>query len=101
MVVDARLHGRRFSSRACKKARGTIEELHERGLLPTKFIRYGNAVHAVILSSRTMPGLRLLTASLYELRREVCGRSDLLYLCMTLTGNDRGSRGGREMMLKK
>jgi len=30
-----------FSSRALQEGRsGTIEELHERGLLPTKFIRY-------------------------------------------------------------
>lgn len=91
----------RFSSRALQEGRsGTIEELHERGLLPTKFIRYGNAVPRVDLVNRTMPGLRILTASYTSIRREgVRQEGDLLYLCMTLTGTTVGSRGGREMML--
>jgi hypothetical protein len=78
----------------------TIEELHERGLLPTKFIRYGNAVPRVDLVNRTMPGLRILTASYTSVRREgVRQEGDLLYLCMTLTGTTVGSRCGREMIL--
>ena len=91
----------RFSSRALQEGRsGTIEELHERGLLPTKFIRYGNAVPRVDLVNRTMPGLRILTAGFTSVRREgVRQEGDLLYLCMTLTGTTVGSRGGREMML--
>jgi hypothetical protein len=91
----------RFSSRALQEGRsGTIEELHERGLLPTKFIRYGNAVPRVDLVNRTMPGLRILTASYTSIRREgVRQEGDLLYLCMTLAGTTVGSRGGREMML--
>jgi len=92
----------RFSSRALlQEGRSeTIEELHERGLLPTKFIRYGNAVPRVDLVNRTMPGLRILTASYTSIRREaVRQEGDLLYLCMTLTGTTVGSRGGREMML--
>jgi AraC-like DNA-binding protein len=91
----------RFSSRALQEGRsGTIEELHERGLLPTRFIRYGNAVPRVDLVNRTMPGLRILTASYTSIRREgVRQEGDLLYLCMTLTGTTVGSRGGREMML--
>src|SRR6266702_3914951 len=91
----------RFSSRALQEGRsGTIEELHERGLLPTKFIRYGNAVPRVDLVNRTMPGLRILTASYTSIRREgVRQEGDLLYLCMTLTGTTVGSRGGRERML--
>jgi AraC-like DNA-binding protein len=92
----------RFSSRALlQEGRSeTIEELHERGLLPTKFIRYGNAVPRVDLVNRTMPGLRILTASYTSIRREgVRQEGDLLYLCMTLTGTTVGSRGGREMTL--
>ena len=92
----------RFSSRALPEdGRGkTIEELHERGLLPTRFIRYGSAVPRVDLVNRTMPGLRLLTASYTSVRREgVRQEGDLLYLCMTLTGTTVGSRGGREMIL--
>jgi AraC-like DNA-binding protein len=92
----------RFSSRALPQEgrSGTIDELHERGLLPTKFIRYGNAVPRVDLVNRTMPGLRILTASYTSIRREgVRQEGDLLYLCMTLTGTTVGSRGGREMML--
>jgi AraC-like DNA-binding protein len=92
----------RFSSRALpEEGRGrTIEELHERGLLPTKFIRYGDAVPRVDLVNRTMPGLRILTASYTSIRREgVRQEGDLLYLCMTLTGTTVGSRGGREMIL--
>jgi AraC-like DNA-binding protein len=92
----------RFSSRALsKEGRGkTIEELHERGLLPTKFIRYGNAAPRVDLVNRTMPGLRILTAGYTSVRREgVRQEGDLLYLCMTLTGTTVGSRGGREMVL--
>lgn len=92
----------RFSSRALpEEGRGkTLEELHERGLLPTKFIRYGDVVPRVDLVNRTMPGLRILTASYTSIRREgVRQEGDLLYLCMTLTGTTVGSRGGREMIL--
>jgi AraC-like DNA-binding protein len=92
----------RFSSRASpQEGRGrTLEELHERGLLPTRFIRYGNAAPRVDLVNRTMPGLRILTASYASVRREgVRQEGDLLYLCMTLTGTTVGSRGGREMIL--
>src|SRR3974390_3117144 len=39
-----------------------LEELHERGLLPTRFMRYSNAASRVDLVNRTMPGLRILTA---------------------------------------
>ena len=55
----------RFSSCALPEdGRGKpLEELHERGLLPTKFMRYGNAAPRVDLVNRTMPGLRILTAS--------------------------------------
>jgi AraC-like DNA-binding protein len=93
----------RFSSRALpQEGRGnTTEELHERGLLPTKFIRYGNAVPQIELVNRTMPGLRILTASYTGIRREgVRQEGDLLYLCLTLTGTTVGSRRGREMMLR-
>jgi AraC-like DNA-binding protein len=92
----------RFSSRVLpEEGRGkTIEELHERGLLPTRFVRYGDAVPRVDLVNRTMPGLRILTASYASIRREgVRQEGDLLYLCMTLTGTTVGSRGGREMVL--
>jgi AraC-like DNA-binding protein len=77
-----------------------LEELHERGLLPTKFIGYGNAAPQVDLVNRTMPGLRILTASYTSVRREgVRQEGDLLYLCMTLSGTTVGSRGGQEMVL--
>jgi AraC-like DNA-binding protein len=92
----------RFSSCALPKdGRGkALEELHERGLLPTKFIHYGNAAPRVDLVNRTMPGLRILTAGFTSVRREgVRQEGDLLYLCMTLTGTTVGSRGGREMVL--
>src|SRR5258708_31857663 len=87
----------RFSSCALPKdGRGkALEELHERGLLPTKFIHYGNAAPRVDLINRTMPGLRILTAGFTSVRREgVRQEGDLLYLCMTLTGTTVGSRGG-------
>jgi AraC-like DNA-binding protein len=92
----------RFSSCALPEdGRGkALEELHERGLLPTRFIRYGNAAARVDLVNRTMPGLRILTASYASVRREgVRQDGDLLYLCMTLTGTTAGSRRGREMIL--
>src|SRR5206468_10202177 len=92
----------RFSSRALPdQGRGkALEELHERGLLPTKFVRYGNAAPRVDLVNRTMPGLRILTASYASVRREgVRQEGDLLYLCMTLSGTTLGSQRGREMVL--
>ena len=92
----------RFSSRALPQERrgNTIEELHERGLLPTRFVRYGNAVPRVDLVNRIMPGLRILTASCTSIRREgVRQEGDLLYFCMTLTGTTVGSRSGCEMVL--
>jgi AraC-like DNA-binding protein len=92
----------RFSSRASpQEGRGrTLEELHERGLLPTRFILHGNAAPRIDLVNRTMPGLRILTASYASVRREgVRQEGDLLYLCMTLTGTTVGSRGGREIIL--
>jgi AraC-like DNA-binding protein len=92
----------RFSSRSLPKhGRGkALEQLHERGLLPTRFVRYGNTAPRVDLVNRTMPGLRILTASFTSVRREsVRQEGDLLYLCMTLTGTTVGSQGGREMIL--
>ena len=86
----------RFSSGALPENGRALEELHERGLLPTRFIRYGNAAARVDLVNRTMPGLRILTASYASVRREgVRQEGDLLYLCLTLTGTTVGSRGGR------
>jgi AraC-like DNA-binding protein len=92
----------RFSSRALPQEQqgNTIEELHERGLLPTRFVHYGNAVPRVDLVNRIMPGLRILTASCTSIRREgVRQEGDLLYFCMNLTGTTVGSRSGREMVL--
>jgi len=77
-----------------------LEELYDHGLLPTKFMRYGNAVPHVDLVNRTMPGLRILTASYTSvLRQGVRQEGDLLYLCMTLSGTTLGSRRGHEMVL--
>lgn len=92
----------RFSSCALPEdGRGeALEELHERGLLPTKFMRYGNAAPRVDLVNRTMPGLRILTASYTSVLREgVRQEGDLLYLCMTLSGTTVGSQRGHEMVL--
>jgi AraC-like DNA-binding protein len=92
----------RFSSCALPEdGRGkALEELHERGLLPTKFMRYGNAAPRVDLVNRTMPGLRILTASYTSVLREgVRQEGDLLYLCMTLSGTTVGSQRGHEMAL--
>jgi AraC-like DNA-binding protein len=92
----------RFSSRALPEdGRGkALEELHERGLLPTKFMRYGNAAPLVDLVNRAMPGLRILTANYTSVLREgVRQEGDLLYLCMTLSGTTVGSRRGHEMVL--
>src|SRR5258708_3201967 len=92
----------RFSSCALPEdGRGkSLEELHERGLLPNKFMRYGNAAPQVDLVNRTMPGLRILTASYTSVLREgVRQEGDLLYLCMTLSGTTVGSRRGHEMVL--
>jgi AraC-like DNA-binding protein len=92
----------RFSSCALPEdGRGkALEELHERGLLPTKFMRYGNAAPRVDLVNRTMPGLRILTASYTSVLREgVRQEGDFLYLCMTLSGTTVGSQRGHEMVL--
>jgi AraC-like DNA-binding protein len=63
-------------------------------------MRYNNAASRVDLVNRTMPGLRILTASYMSVLREgVRQDGDLLYLCMTLSGTTVGSRGGREMVL--
>jgi AraC-like DNA-binding protein len=92
----------RFSNCALPEdGRGkALEELYERGLLPTKFMRYGNDAPRVDLVNRTMPGLRILTASYTSILREgVRQEGDLLYLCMTLSGTTVGSRRGDEMVL--
>jgi AraC-like DNA-binding protein len=92
----------RFSSRALREdgPGKALEELHERGLLPSKFMRCGNASPRVDLVNRTMPGLRILTASYTSVLREgVRQEGDLLYLCMTLSGTTVGSRRGHEMIL--
>ena len=95
----------RFSSCALpEQGRGkSIEELHERGLLVTKFTPYGEAVPQVDFVNRSMPGLRILTASYAGVRREGVPqdrqRWHLLYLCMTLTGTSLASRRAREMVL--
>lgn len=92
----------RFSSRTLPdQGRGDeLDALHERGLLPTKFVRCGSAAPRVDLVNRTMPGLRILTASYASIRREgVRQEGDLLYLCMTLSGTTLGSQRGREMVL--
>ena len=92
----------RFSSSTLpEEGRGKrLQELHERGLLPTKFSAYGSAVPRVELVNRMMPGLRILTASFTSVRREsVRQEGDVLYLCMTLTGTSLASRRGRQMIL--
>jgi AraC-like DNA-binding protein len=97
----------RFSSCALpEQGRGrAIEELCERGSLVTKFTPYGEALPQVDFVNRSMPGLRILTATYAGVRRE--GVPDKtgqqggnhLYLCMTLSGTSLASRRAREMVL--
>jgi AraC-like DNA-binding protein len=97
----------RFSSGALpQQGRGKlIEELHERGLLGFKFTPHGEALPQVDFVNRSMPGLRILTATYAGVRREAVPNktgqqgSDLLYLCLTLAGTSVVSRRAREMVL--
>lgn len=97
----------RFSSRALpRQGRGrAIEELHERGLLATRFVPCGQAVPRVDLTRRTLPGLAVLNASYAGLRhagglaRSGQPGSDDLFLCMILSGTSVASRHAREVTL--
>lgn len=97
----------RFSSAALpEQGRGrAMDELHERGLLATRFKPCGQAVPHVDLANRIMPGLRILTAAYAGVRHESGpakagqhGGEDLS-LCMILTGTSLASRGAREVVL--
>jgi AraC-like DNA-binding protein len=93
----------RFSSRALpEEGRDkAIEELHERGLLMFKFTPYGETLPQVDFANRSMPGLRILTATYAGVRREAVPDKpgDHLYLCMTLKGTSRATRRAQEMVL--
>src|SRR6266700_6363585 len=97
----------RFSSCALPQhGRGKlIEELHERGLLGFKFTPHGEALPQVDFVNRSMPGLRILTATYANVRREAVPNKsgqqggDHLYFCMTLAGTSVVSRRAREMVL--
>ncbi len=97
----------RFSTAALpEQGRGrAMDELHERGLLGFKFAPYGEALPHVDFVNRSMPGLRILTATYAGVRREAVpdktGRqgSGHLYLCITLAGTSVVSRRAREMVL--
>jgi AraC-like DNA-binding protein len=97
----------RFSSSALSEQRcgKAMEELHERGLLATRFTPCGQALPHVDLANRIMPGLRVLTATYAGIRHESvpakAGQqgADDLSLCMILTGTSLASRRGREVVL--
>src|SRR5690348_137049 len=92
----------RFSSRALPvQGRGkAIEDLHERGLLPIRFTRYGEALSQIDFVNRSMPGLALLTGSYAGVRRQGAQEAgDYLYLCVTLSGTSLASWRAREMVL--
>jgi AraC-like DNA-binding protein len=97
----------RFSSCALpQQGRGKlIEELHDRGLLGFRFTPHGEGLPHVDFVNRSMPGLRILTATYAGVRREaVPSKSgqqggDHLYLCLTLAGTSVVSRRAREMVL--
>ncbi len=97
----------RFSTAALpEQGRGrAMDELHERGLLGFKFAPYGEALPHVDFVNRSMPGLRILTATYAGVRREAVpdktGQqgSGHLYLCITLAGTSVVSRRAREMVL--
>ena len=97
----------RFSSCALpEQGRGkAIEELRERGLLATRFTPYGEALPQVDFANRSMPGLRILTASYAGVRHESVPAKtgqqggDDLYLCIILTGTSLASRLAREVVL--
>jgi AraC-like DNA-binding protein len=97
----------RFSTAALPQQRRgrAMDELHERGLLGFKFAPYGEALPHVDFVNRSMPGLRILTATYAGVRREAVpdktGQqgSGHLYLCMTLAGTSVVSRRAREMVL--
>jgi AraC-like DNA-binding protein len=97
----------RFSTAALpEQGRGrAMDELHERGLLGFKFAPYGEALPHVDFVNRSMPGLRILTATYAGVRREAVpdktGQqgSGHLYLCMTLAGTSVVSWRAREMVL--
>jgi AraC-like DNA-binding protein len=83
----------------------TLEELHERGLLATRFTPYGEALPRVDFANRIMPGLRVLTATYAGVRHESVpvkggqqGTADL-FLCMILNGTSLARRRGREVVL--
>jgi AraC-like DNA-binding protein len=92
----------RFSSSALPvEGRGkAIEALHERGLLGTKFTRYGEGLPQVDFVNRSMPGLAILTGSFTSVHRQGAQEAgDYLYLCMTLSGTSLASWRAREMVL--
>jgi AraC-like DNA-binding protein len=96
----------RFSSRALpEQGRGkAIEELHERGLLMFKFSPYSETLPQVDFANRSMPGLRILTATYAGVRRKAVPdktgqQGDLLFLCVTLTGTSLVSRRAQELVL--
>ena len=97
----------RFSSCALpEEGRGkAMEELHERGLLASKFTPSGESSPQVDFTSRIMPGLRILTATYAGVRHESVPASagqrggDDLSLCMILNGASLARRGAREVVL--
>jgi AraC-like DNA-binding protein len=92
----------RFSSCALPaQGRGkAIADLHERGLLPIRFTRYGEALPQIDFVNRSMPGLALLTGSYAGVRRQGAQEAgDYLYLCVTLSGTSLASWRTREMVL--
>jgi AraC-like DNA-binding protein len=98
----------RFSSRALPAyGRGrAIEELHERGLLLSRFTPQGEAPPQVDVVSRSLPGLRILGASYSGVRHEGAptrsraSDGEDLALCMILSGTSLATRTSREVLLR-
>jgi AraC-like DNA-binding protein len=93
----------RFSTSALpEQGRGkAMDELHERGLMATRFTPYGDALPRVDFANRCLPGLRILTATYAGVRHGSvpAKAADDLFLCMILTGTSLASRRAREVVL--
>ena len=92
----------RFSTSALPvSGRGkAIEELYERGLLPTRFTSCDGAVPHIAFTRRVMSGLDILTGSYAFLRHEGVARDSDLYLWITVVGTRTARRRERELVLR-
>ena len=101
-VLAADVTVTRFSTSALPvSGRGkAIEELYERGLLPTRFTSCDGAVPHIAFTRRVMSGLDILTGSYAFLCHEGVPRDSDLYLCITVAGTRTARRRERELVLR-